>query len=144
MFIIQNFSLIFPIDLTKIKSILKNHYNCVRPNFLCISKDIVTWVKFLPSTAVNVLPSVWVIVWVLPFPHLSPSVLGQNICVYVYVYVSCMCMCRVCVMSVEVERNQSLLARCSFEQEVTFLRSAVSPSFILPSVKHGRDLSEAE
>lgn len=89
MFIIQNFSLIFPIDLTKTKSILKNNYNCVFPNFLCISKDIVTWVKFFPSTGIKVLPSVWMIVWVLPFPHLSQSVLGQNICVYVYV--SCMC-----------------------------------------------------
>ena len=58
MFIIQNFSLIFPIDLTKIKSMLKNHDNCVRPNSLCISKDIVTWVKALPSTGINVLPSV--------------------------------------------------------------------------------------
>lgn len=132
MFIIQNFSLNFPNDLTKIKSILKNHYNCVCPNFLCISKDIVAWVKFLPSIGINVWPSVWVIVWVLPFPHCLHQHLGR-------IFV-CMCMCQVCVMSVEVKLNQGLLARCSFEQKVTFLRSALSPSFILPSVKHSRDL----
>ena len=43
-------------------------------------------------------------------------------------------------MNVEVKLNQGLLARCCFEWEVTFLWSAHFPSFILPSVKHGRDL----
>ena len=44
----------------------------------------------------------------------------------------------------EVQLNQGLLARCPFEQEVVFLRPAYSPSFILTSVKHGRDLNEVE
>ena len=85
MFIIQNFSLIFPIDLTKTKSILKNNYNCVFPNFLCISKDIVTWVKFFPSTGINVLPSVWMCVSFAFSPFVSISTWAEYLCVCVCV-----------------------------------------------------------